>query len=347
MSAELDHPRHDQVFEHRLLKHLVPGILEGQFESRVDPPHGQISVPDVLAAEADDRDVVTPSVCAGQFPGEIFDVDPCAPIHVRRVLIGQDCYPHTRPPGSAKTPTLCVRDPATDRLWVPIVRAYPIPSFGARGPGVNKPNAALRPRQPARMTGRRSSTAKRAAMARPQSVANRLQAKPLRRECRQDRRGCLPGVGVGSAEGCSNRRENSARSRAVQLRCPRMSGTSAEICAGWSTYAAAPEGVSLGKCFSPKKVSAASQPEGAATDVILTNSRFPARILKATICCPRTMPRLALSAASSRLGPRLYIDKTVDSEGQLQALGPPPCSKFRRKLDPDRIDRGNVLSIRT
>ena len=100
----LEHPRHDQVLEHRLLKHLVPGILARQFESRVDPPDGEVPVADVLVAEADDRDVMTPSLCAGQFPGEIFDVDPCAPIHVGRVLVGQNCYPHTRPPGSTTVP---------------------------------------------------------------------------------------------------------------------------------------------------------------------------------------------------------------------------------------------------
>ena len=123
----LEHPGHDQVLEHRLLEHLVPGILARQLESRVDPPHGQISVADVLVAEAEDRDVVTPSVCAGQFPGEIFDVDPCAPIHMRRVLVGQDCYPHTRPPGSAKAPTFCARDPARIDLG----------STGSRLPGYN------------------------------------------------------------------------------------------------------------------------------------------------------------------------------------------------------------------
>ena len=151
----------------------------------------------------------------------------------------------------------------------------------------------------------------------------------------RERRGVFQSTGKTTRES-----RGSAQMPAAGDPMSRMSGTSAEICglprAGdGSAYAAAPERVSLGKCFSPKKkVSAASQPEGAATDVILTNSRFPARISKATICGPTTTPRLALSAASSRLGPRPYIDTTVDSEGHLRALGPPPCSTFRRKLDP-------------
>ena len=50
----LEHPRHDQVAEHRLLELLVPGVLEGQVETRVDPPDRQVPVADVLVAEADD-----------------------------------------------------------------------------------------------------------------------------------------------------------------------------------------------------------------------------------------------------------------------------------------------------
>ena len=40
----LEHPRHDQVAEHRLQELLVPGVLVGQVELGVDPPDGQVSL---------------------------------------------------------------------------------------------------------------------------------------------------------------------------------------------------------------------------------------------------------------------------------------------------------------
>ena len=95
-----EHPRHDQVAEHRLLEPLVLGILEGEFELGVDPPDRQVSFADVLIAETDDGDLVGSVVDAGQLPGEVLDVNSCAAINVWRVFVGQDRNPHSGPPAS-------------------------------------------------------------------------------------------------------------------------------------------------------------------------------------------------------------------------------------------------------
>ena len=110
-----DHPRHDQVAEHRLQEPLVLGILKGECELGVDPLDPQVSLADVLVAKADHGDLVGSVIDAGQLPGEVLDVDPCAPVDIRRVFVGEDRDPHWRSPASvtAHTDGPSVRDPTS------------------------------------------------------------------------------------------------------------------------------------------------------------------------------------------------------------------------------------------
>ena len=90
----VQHPRHDQVAEHRLLELLVPRVLERQVEAGLIPLHRQVPLADLLVAEADHRDLMSALLDPGQLPGQVLDMDSRPAVHVGRILVGQDRDPH-------------------------------------------------------------------------------------------------------------------------------------------------------------------------------------------------------------------------------------------------------------
>ena len=91
-----EHAGHRQVAEHRVKELRVPRILRREPELRMDSPHRQVTVVELLIAEAENLDLVVSSLDAGQLAREILDVNARAAINVRWILIGQNRDTHGR-----------------------------------------------------------------------------------------------------------------------------------------------------------------------------------------------------------------------------------------------------------